>query len=111
MRYSQVVETKQRVGRNEALFREVNERIREITDYDGDVEFLCECGDPSCARPLVMTLAEYEGVRASPKRFVVVPGHDHREVESVVEETARYAVVEKHPGVPTELAVETDPRR
>jgi hypothetical protein len=100
----------ERVGKNEALFREVNERIREITTYDSDVEFLCECGDPACARPIVMTLAEYEEVRTDPKRFVVVPGHEIRDVETTLATNERFSIVEKHPGTPTELAVETDPR-
>ena len=100
----------ERVGKNEALFREVNERIREITTYDGDVEFLCECGDPTCAQPIVMSLDEYEAVRAEPTRFVVVPRHEAPDVETVVEENERFAVIEKRPGLPTEVAVETDPR-
>jgi hypothetical protein len=99
-----------RVGKNEALFREVNERIREITTYDSDIEFLCECGDPGCARPILMTIGEYEDVRTNAKRFVVVPGHEASEVETVVETTDRFTIVEKHPGTPTELAVQTDPR-
>ncbi len=99
-----------RVGKNEALFREVNERIREITSYGDDVEFLCECGDPTCARPIVMTIAEYEAVRANPARFLVVRGHEIPDVETVVEENDRFAVVEKEPGLPTNLAVESDPR-
>ena len=102
--------SEERVGKNEALFREVNERIREITTYDSDVEFLCECGDPECAQPIVMTIHEYEAVRSDPTRFVVVPGHEVPALERVVEETDRFAVVEKRPGTPTELAVETDPR-
>jgi len=97
-------------GKNEALFREVNERIREITRYEGDVEFLCECGDPSCTRPIVMTLAEYEAVRADPKRFLVVPGHELGDVETVVERHERFSVVEKRSGTAAELAVATDPR-
>jgi hypothetical protein len=100
----------ERVGKNEALFREVNERIREITTYDSDVEFLCECGDPACARPMVMSLAEYEDVRTDPKRFVVVPGHELPDLEEIVEMNGRFTVVQKHPGTPTELAVETNPR-
>ncbi len=99
-----------RVGKNEALFREVNERIREITTYDGDVEFLCECGDQGCTQPIVMSLAEYESVRSDPTWFFVVPGHEVADVERVVEQTDRFAVVEKLPGQPASLAVETDPR-
>ena len=100
----------ERISRNEALFREVNERIREITTYDEGVEFLCECSDPSCAEPVLMTLAEYEAVRAYPTHFFVVPGHEVPDVETVVGGGDAYAVVEKHPGVPAEVAAETDPR-
>ncbi len=103
-------EREERVGRNEALFREVNERIREITTYDGDVEFLCECGDPGCAQPIVMTLDEYEAVRADPTRFVVVPRHEAPDLETVVDENERFAVIAKRPGLPTKVAIETDPR-
>ncbi len=99
-----------RVGKNEAIFREVNERIREITTYDGDVEFLCECGDQQCTQPIVMTIAEYEAVRSDPTWFLVVPGHEAPELERVVQRTDRFAVVEKHPGRPASIAVETDPR-
>ncbi len=100
----------ERVGRNEALFREVNERIREITTYDSDVEFLCECGDPACVRPIMMSLAEYEGVRADPKRFIVVPGHEIRDLEAVVETNDRFSIVEKFQGTLADLAAESDPR-
>jgi hypothetical protein len=105
-----VVDRDIRVGKNEALFREVNERIREITTYDGGVEFLCECGDPECTQPIVMSLAEYESVRSRATRFVIVPGHEVADVERVVERTDRFAVVEKLPGRPASLAAETDPR-
>ncbi len=99
-----------RVGKNEALFREVNERIREITTWDSGVEFLCECGDAECTQPIVMTLDEYEAVRSRPTRFLIVAGHEAADVERVVEENDRFAVVEKLPGQPTTIAVETDPR-
>lgn len=101
----------ERVGKNEALFREVNERIREITAAsNGDAEFLCECGDPMCAQPILISIEEYEAVRAVSTRFLVVPGHEIPDLEDVVQENERFAVVEKRPGLPTELAAETDPR-
>ena len=100
----------ERVGKNEGLFREVNERIREVTTYDGDVEFLCECGNSECVQPISMTLAEYESVRLEPTRFAIVPGHEIPDVEDVVERNERFAVIVKRPGVPTQVATETDPR-
>ena len=62
----------ERQGRNEALFREVNERIKEVAT-DGSAEFLCECGNEECTRPILMRLDEYEAVRADPLQFAVAP--------------------------------------
>ena len=99
----------ERIGKNEALFREVNERIRDIS-HSEDVEFLCECADENCTRPITMKLGEYEALRADSSHFAIVPGHDTPEVERVIEENERFAVVEKHPGSPAELAADTDVR-
>ncbi len=100
----------ERVGRNEALFREVNERIKELAAVEGDFDFLCECGDERCTVPIAMTVDEYEAVRADPRRFAVVPGHDTADVERVVERNERFAVVEKVLGLPTVIAEVSDPR-
>lgn len=100
----------ERIGKNEALFREVNERIREITTANGDAEFLCECGDPTCAQPIVVSIDEYEAVRSVPTRFLVVPGHEVDDLEEVVGANERFAVVEKRRGLPSDLAADTDPR-
>jgi 3,4-dihydroxy-2-butanone 4-phosphate synthase len=105
-----VSEREAALGENEAVFREVNERIREITTYHRDAEFLCECADPTCAEPIALELDEYERVRRDAAQFLVVPGHDHPDVETVVSANDRFAVVRKKAGVPTEVAVETDPR-
>ena len=42
--------------------------------------------------------------------FVVLPGHEDEEIESVVEKHDRFYVVEKSPGGPAEIARENDPR-
>lgn len=99
----------ERVGKNEALFREVNERIEQIAEGN-EAEFLCECGDPACTSPIRLPLERYEAVRSHPDRFAVLPGHEIPDVESVVEDHGAYVVVEKHPGRPAELAAEYDPR-
>jgi hypothetical protein len=99
-----------RLGKNEALFREVNERIREITTYDSDVEFLCECSDENCTDSVRMTLGEYEGLRADPTHFAVVPGHEVEDIETVIISNDRFAVVEKRAGEATKVALDTDPR-
>ena len=38
----------ERIARNEALLRAINERLAEVSQVDGEgepVEFICECGD------------------------------------------------------------------
>ncbi len=100
----------ERIAKNETLWREVNERIRDVTKYSGDIEFLCECGDATCAEPIGMTISEYEEVRAEPTHFLVVPGHVIPDVEHVVESNDRYTVVAKRAGEPAAIAIESDPR-
>jgi hypothetical protein len=102
------------VARNEAVYREVNERIREIQAEIGEDErtdFLCECGRDDCTEPLSLSLAEYEAVRSDPTYFVVVPGHEVVDLEHVIKQTDRFYVVEKFSGAPAQVALERDPRR
>jgi hypothetical protein len=101
------------VARNEALFREVNERIRQVNvsvDPASEADFLCECGDPECTKPVSLTPPEYEDVRRQSTRFVVLPGHSDPTVEVVVARTDRFAVVEKVEPQAARVAVEEDPR-
>jgi hypothetical protein len=99
-----------RVAKNEVLFREVNERIRELARMDGATEFLCECGDAGCVEPVTLTLPEYESVRSEAARFFVRPGHEEPDIEDVVERAEEYLVVEKRVGTPADIAEENDPR-
>jgi hypothetical protein len=109
-----VDERERRIGLNEALFREVNERVRSITEGFGEpleqVQFVCECGDAGCMERVLLALRDYERVRSNGGLFVIVPGHEVPDVESVVEKHEGWAVVRKNPGAPSELAELTDPR-
>jgi hypothetical protein len=89
-----------RLARNETLFREVNERIEEAVERadreDSHIyEFLCECSNADCTLLLPLTIAEYEAVRSDPRQFIVAPGHDLPEIESVVARSRGYQVVVK----------------
>jgi len=75
-------------ARNQALFREVNERIAQT---GGTVQvpsegFICECAHEDCFQPIYLTVGEYEAVRAHPTHFFVAPGDDHfvPEAETVI---------------------------
>jgi hypothetical protein len=109
-----VDERQERLGRNEALYREVNERLKELGESFSMVaevaDFVCECGVSTCAGPIRMTLEEYEHVRSNPHWFTVLPGHEIRDIESVVERHEGWTLIEKHPGGPADLAAQSDPR-
>lgn len=107
-------ERQRRMGENEVIFREVNERVRETNETfsigTGQAEFVCECGLASCVDRVRMDLADYEAVRAEPTFFLIVPGHEQPDIETVVRVEKNYAVVSKNRGETEELAIETDPR-
>lgn len=88
-----------RLARNEAVFREVNERSRELSetwdDNESTFQIVCECCDASCVEAIDVTPGEYGGVRSRPTRFLVVPGHQEPTVERLVVESPRFVVVEK----------------
>jgi hypothetical protein len=107
-----VDERVRRIGENEAIFRALNERLRELGESFSLVaehaEFVCECGDVGCTERIPLTLEVYEAVRADARRFVIVPGHEIADVERVLERHEHYAVIEKLPGMPTQIAKQTD---
>ena len=104
-----------RQARNEALFREVNERIAQLGERaqayspDGTVDFMCECGeDGGCGQRVRVPVDVYERVRSQDDRFVVRPGHETPELEHAVEWADDYVVVDKVPEA--EPYVADDPR-
>ena len=107
-----LTERERRIGLNEALFREVNERLRALGDEFGleSLDLICECGNAECAERIAMTYSEYEQLRADPTLFAVVPGHEISDVEDVVVARGGYEIVRKHEGGEAELAARTDPR-
>jgi hypothetical protein len=91
------MDDKVRRARTEALFRDVNERIAESAErFDASsTQFICECADPSCTHRVEATLNEYEHVRSDGATFLLVAGHEHTDIERVVERRSRFNVVEK----------------
>lgn len=96
----------ERLGRNEATFRRINEAIEagRVT-RGGVVEFVCECSRLGCNEVVQLTIAEYEKVRSDPRHFFIAPGHDGP-AEGVVDAGDRYWVVEKR-GEAGEVAEQT----
>ena len=100
----------ERLARNQVLFREVNERLREMMlDHLADLtEFQCECSNPECTETVPLWVAEYERVRSRPNQFVIVPDHDLAQIERAVWVCDRFFVVAKTKG--SDYAAKTDPR-
>ncbi len=109
------VEGRERAAKNEVLFRDVNERVREIDEAQaefgrgGTWEFLCECVRVDCLEPISLTPSEYELVRSNATHFAVAPGHVDRAIERIVYESERFFVVEKREAEQATVRA-TDPR-
>ena len=101
--------SEERVARNEALFREFNERVERLAGDSPRIDFLCECGDLDCLERLSLTRTTYEQVRSDPRRFVVAPGHEDTDIARVVARREGYVVVEKTADA-ARVAIEHDPR-
>lgn len=106
-----------RVASNEGLLRHVNDRIKEVVQRFGngeagseahDADFLCECGQDNCTESVPMSVREYEELRRDEKHFVVFPGHEDPDVETVAAKYARYTVVRKPAGSAVRPSSELD---
>jgi hypothetical protein len=87
-----------RVGKNEAIFRHVNERIAELSaSFDSEVlELFCECADGACVERLHVGAADYERARSEEATFIVAPAHVVPSLEEVVFEGDGFVFVRKH---------------
>ena len=106
-------ERERRIGLNEAVFREANERIQELNEtfatFTDELVLVCECGDAKCVEKIAMPPAAYEELRSDPAHFAIAPGHQIPDVEQVIAQRDGYEVVKKH-GIPRQVAELTDPR-
>ena len=83
-----------RIGKNEAAFKAFNQ-TRAKEQQGSILELVCECGDTNCTDEIEIEASEYHPVRRHPTRFLVRPGHELPEAESIVERGREYFVVEK----------------
>jgi hypothetical protein len=96
----------ERVAKNEAFFRDVNEHAerrsqapRLLARPATAQRYMCECGDADCTEVVTLAQDEYRSVRAHPRRFLLLDGHEAGDLEDVVERHEGYVVVEKPPGL------------
>jgi len=108
-----VVDGVESAARNEADSRYANENLEKAQQYlrsSEDLQIICECGRPGCGELLSITKSEYEELRSDPTHFAISIGHLLPSVDRVVRQTDRFAVVEKRPGTPEDVAKEEDTR-
>jgi hypothetical protein len=91
----------ERIAKNNAMFREANEKIRaRVDEYDPPMErlpFICECASEECTEIVRLTTAEYAGIRAHPTHFFTAIGHESAEepLGEVISHEDGYVVVNK----------------
>jgi hypothetical protein len=104
----------ERIGLNEAVFRQINERIEDLSerfDVRGQkLDLICECGDGNCTERISMTHAEYEDLRTDSQQFAVSPGHEYGDIEEIVARREGYDIVRKCEGEAAALAKASDSR-
>jgi hypothetical protein len=103
-----------RRARNEALFRSLNEEIKDIAiekgaDASDPIDFVCECSSAECMKVVSVSREEYEALRKGGSTFIVAPGHEEPEIADVIMRHSGFSVVEKR-GDAAAVAEETNPR-
>jgi hypothetical protein len=104
----------ERLAKNEIIFRDVNERIKDAAIWaaardDRNLGFLCECSNVDCTLRLRVTVGEYERTRSDPSQFMIALGHELPEIEHIVFVGEGFQIVRKE-GAAAVLAVKRDPR-
>jgi hypothetical protein len=103
----------ERIAKNEAVVREINELIQpphEPASPSSFMHIVCECGSEECDSIIALTEDEHEQIRKDPRQFCVIEEHVIQDIEAIVEDNDRFAIVAKRQGTPAEVAIRTDPR-
>lgn len=113
---------KRRMAENEVIFRQHNERVNEgfkklqvmarehnqdPSEYDDDsmLRFFCECCDEDCRERIMLRPSRYEEIHENRSRFTIIPGHEVKSIERIVEENDGYSIIEKY-STPPDAAAE-----
>jgi hypothetical protein len=85
----------ERIVQTELFFRAINEEIVRL-DGGASATFICECGNPVCTEAIELSLAALKQLHAEKGLFVVLPGHEIPDVETVVDRSNGYLIVRKN---------------
>jgi hypothetical protein len=89
-----VTEFRKQLEHHQALFREVNDRIRDNANLDVAI-FMCECGHEDCMSTVALSLEQYKRIRSNATWFVLRPEHVIPEIARVISEGNGFMVVER----------------
>jgi len=107
-----------RLAENEVFFRQKNRSIETqfasinklakdsnqsdfIDSDDMILSFYCECSDETCELRVPLRRNDYDKIHSNNDTFIVVPGHEVTEIESIVTKTDVYYEVRKNFQPPT----------
>ena len=100
-----------RKAQNQAIFREVNRRIAELSARFGEDApaqgFICECSRTGCTEIINVPPETYARVRDDPTLFFLVAGHEDPGHEVIIEHLDGYLIVQNKPGTARQVALET----
>jgi len=103
-----------RFAANQTVFRRSNERLSERLGpfVLGPMQYVCECGDDSCADLVSLLTSEYGHVRSNSAWFLIALDHEilSGDSERILETHEHHHVVEKS-GAAGATARSTDIRR
>lgn len=97
---------------NEVVFRTYNEQVEtgfeklkaianednqneEVFETDTPLQFYCECSDEDCRKRVTLEPSRYVQIHKKRNRFVIVRGHETKEIERVVSEEDGFCIIEK----------------
>jgi hypothetical protein len=100
-----------RAARNQALFRAVNEKLRDINEpfaeVTGTFAVACECSRLDCVEVIEIPAEVYREVRRSPRTFVVLPEHAESSIERATGGDETYSVVEVYADAALDVVEQT----
>jgi hypothetical protein len=93
-----------RKAHNQALFRQVNEHIADAAarfelDAGAEADFIWECDHLGCTQLVRLSVGGYVLVRNDATLFLVLPGHEDPEHETVLVDEGSYLILRTKPGV------------
>lgn len=98
-----------RRAENEVVFRHHNERVKQQADNllpeedKGSIPigFMCECSNEHCRERIQIPVEQFKKHSTNPKQFLLLPGHEHVDIEYIISQKDGYNIAEKREYPPT----------